>query len=59
MDDDFFEIGLAEMAMAGALADEMREEERERLRLELEDQESDCGCEDCCSHNPSNEDPYP
>ena len=46
--DDFFDdFGWEEMGMAGAMAEEMAEEERERLRIERELEEEDESC--CCS----------
>ena len=62
MCDDFFDdFGWEEMAMAGALSEEMTEEERERLRLERE-MEKEQEEFDCCAKdydNPPDEDPYP
>ncbi len=61
MCDDFF--GWEEMAMAGALSEEMAEEEIERRRLEreMEKEQEDCDC--CCKdydiYNPPDNDPYP
>ena len=67
MSDDFFDIGWEEMALAGALAEEMTEEEKERRRLEQESErdERDSCCEEChpCdspedeSYDPPDEDP--
>ena len=56
MSDDFFDIGWEEMALAGALSQEMAEEEKERLRRKREMEQEDC---DSCCEDPSDEDPYP
>jgi hypothetical protein len=55
MSDDFFDIGWEEMALAGSLAEEMRE--RRRLEQEKE-QEEDCPCcsKDCDDFDPPDED---
>lgn len=61
MCDDLFDITWEEMAMAGSLAEEMREEERERrlLEQEFEDEDDDCLCDEYDPYNPSDDDPYP
>ena len=56
MDDDFFDIGWEEMALAGALSQEMAEAEKEKRKLERE-MEQDDG--ECCCEDPPDEDPYP
>ena len=48
MCDDFFgDFGWEEMAMAGALGEEMAEEEKERLRLEREMEKEQEECDYC------------
>jgi hypothetical protein len=71
MSDDFFDIGWEEMALAGALAEEMAEEAKERRKLEQESEieESEYCCSECepsepCEppdppFEPPDEDPYP
>lgn len=64
MCDDFFEdFGWEEMAMAGALSEEMTDEERERLRLEREMEKEQDECDCCCKeYDPFNlpdPDPFP
>ncbi len=63
MCDDFFDMGWEEMGMAGALGEEMAEEEKEARRLEREmekeQEESDCCCKDYDVFNPPDGVPYP
>ena len=58
MSDDFLDIGWEEMALAGALSQEMADSERERRKLEKEVEQENC---ECCSDpcDPPDEEPYP
>ena len=70
MNDFFDDITWEDWAFAGAMAEEMSEEEKMRQRLEKEEGPKDdcpCCCEDCEDSdppeydpfNPPDEDPYP
>ena len=62
MNDFFDDFGWEEMALAGALAEEMGEEKADRRRVKKEmEQEGECPCcsKDCDPCDPPDEEPYP